>query len=179
MERRAGLSGKQGRSAAICRRVVSLAEYADAGTVLVYMHIRDEVRTSDLLAHLFQSGKTVVVPYCAGDELKLFRLSDRSELAEGTLGIPEPRQSLRTRADKNVAPSQLDLLAVPGVAFDRTGGRVGHGRGYFDRLLARLRPDARSIGLAFECQLFDRVPMDDHDVRLDGIATETSFYSDW
>lgn len=140
------------------------------------MHIRDEVRTADLVTQALQTGKKVVVPYCVGDDLKLFLLADRAELSAGTLGIPEPKESLRSRAERQVAPEELDLLAVPGLAFDRSGGRVGHGRGYFDRLLRHLRPDACSIGLAFECQLFDWVPMDSHDVPLDGIVTEERIY---
>jgi len=175
-QRRRDLADKDRRSRAACRRFLELPQYAGAATVLVYMHIRDEVRTADLVTHALQTGKRVVVPYCVGDDLRLFLLADRAELLPGTLGIPEPKESLRSRAEKQVAPEELDLLAVPGLAFDRAGGRVGHGRGYFDRLLRHLRPDACSIGLAFECQLFDRVPMDSHDVPLDGIVTEERIY---
>lgn len=175
-ENRRNLAEKERRSLAVCQRFRTLPQYADAATVLVYMHIRDEVQTSSLVAQLLQSEKKVVVPYCAGDVLKLFHLSDLAELSEAVFDILEPRKALRSVPEKQVAPEELDLLAVPGVAFDRSGGRVGHGRGYFDRLLRTLRPDACSIGLAFECQLFDRVPMDDHDVFLDGIVTEEATY---
>lgn len=175
-QQRRDLADKDRRSLAIARRFLELSQYAGAETVLVYMHIRDEVRTTDLVTQALQTGKKVVVPYCVGDDLKLFLLADRAELSAGTLGIPEPKESLRSRAERQVAPEELDLLAVPGLAFDRSGGRVGHGRGYFDRLLRHLRPDACSIGLAFECQLFDRVPMDSHDVPLDGIVTEERIY---
>ncbi len=175
-ENRRTLAEKDRRSLAICRRLLALPHYADAATVLVYMHFRDEVRTADLVTQLLQTDKQIVVPYCVGDELELFRLADLAELTEGTWDILEPKKVLRSDVEKRAAPEELDLLAVPGVAFDRSGGRVGHGRGYFDRLLARLRSDALSVGLAFECQLFDQVPMDDHDIPLDMIVTEEAAY---
>jgi 5-formyltetrahydrofolate cyclo-ligase len=160
----------------ICERFRSLPQYADAAVLLVYMHIRDEVRTTDLVTGLLQSEKMIVVPYCVGDELRLFRLTDLADLAKGVMGILEPKQPLRTDAEKLVQPGELDLLAVPGLAFDRKGGRIGHGRGYFDRLLQRIRPDATTVGIAFECQLFEQVPMSAHDVPLDMVVTEAAVY---
>lgn len=175
-ERRRNLADKDRRSSTICQRFCSLPQYGNSSAVLVYMHFRDEVRTGALVTRLFEDGKQVVIPYCVGNELELFRLADLKELAEGTWGILEPKKELRSRAEKQVAPEELDLLAVPGVAFDRRGSRVGYGRGYFDRLLRQLRGDAWSVGLAFECQLFDQVPMDEHDVPLDMIVTEEAAY---
>ncbi len=140
------------------------------------MHIGDEVRTTDLVVQLLRSGKRTVIPYCSGEELQLYHLTDLAELSPGMLGIPEPKASFRSRAENHVVAEQLDLLAVPGLAFDRTGGRIGYGRGYFDRLLLRLRPDAVSVGLAFECQVFDRVPMQPHDVPLSAVVTENAAY---
>jgi 5-formyltetrahydrofolate cyclo-ligase len=176
LQLRRNLADKDRRSVAVCERFRTLTQYADAATVLVTMHIRAEVRTTDLVTSTLHTGKRLVVPYCQGDDLKLFLLADLTELSVGTFGILEPQEPLRSAPAKQVAPGELDLLAVPGVAFDRSGGRVGHGRGYFDRLLRCLRPDACSIGLAFECQLFDRVPMEEHDVALDGIVTEKGVY---
>lgn len=175
-ERRRDLAEKDRRSDAICNRFRDLPAFADAETVFVYMHIRSEVRTAGLVKWLLQGQKRIVIPYCEEDDLLLFSLSDLSQLSPGALGILEPHQNLRSLAETRVEPQQLDLLAVPGVAFDRSGGRVGQGRGYFDRLLPRVRPDAFSAGLAFECQLFDRVPMDDHDVPLDAVVTEDAIY---
>ncbi len=173
---RQNLAEKDRRSAAICERFRAIPQFRGAETVLVFMHIRDEVRTTDLVAHLLQSGKKAVIPYCAGNNLELYHLTDLTELSPGVLGIPEPRPSLRSLAERRVTPEELDLLAVPGVAFDPGGGRVGYGRGYFDRLLRKLRAGAVSVGIAFQCQLFDRVPMESHDVPLDAVATEDALY---
>ncbi len=176
-QRRRNLVDKDRLSLAVCERFCALPQFMDAATVLVYIHVRDEVRTGDLVTQLLQAHKKVVVPFCVGDALSLFHFSDPSDLSVGTFGILEPREALRTVDEKLVAPEKLDVLAVPGVAFDRWGGRVGHGRGYFDRLLPRLRSDAYSVGLAFECQLFDRVRMDSHDVHLHAIVTEKAVYT--
>ena len=71
---------------------------------------------------------------------------------------------------------ELDLLVIPGLAFDRQGGRIGYGKGYFDRLLPAARADALLAAVAFECQLFDAVPMQPYDVRVDAVITETDIY---
>ena len=72
---------------------------------------------------------------------------------------------------------ELDLLVIPGLAFDRQGGRLGYGKGYFDRLLPGARPDALLAAVAFECQLFDAVPMQPYDVRVDAVVTESRYLS--
>ena len=176
LENRRRLVDREERSSAVCKRFWELPVSSDAQTVLVYMSVRDEVITTELVDRLLASNKRTVVPYCVGDELRLFLLSNLAELEQGTFGILEPRQSLRNLAERRIEPRELDLLAVPGVAFDRAAGRVGHGRGYFDRLLRQVRPDAISIGMAFDCQLFEHVPMDTHDVHLDAIVTEEAVY---
>ena len=176
LRRRRDLADKDRRSRAICERFQNLQAFRDCGTLLVYMHLPNEVGTDELVKCLLESRKKLVVPYCRGDDLGLFLLSRLDDLSIGTFGILEPLGKLRSDVERQVEPTQLDLLAIPGIAFDRHGGRVGHGRGYFDRLLKQIRPDAVTVGLAFECQLFDRVPMEDHDVPLDGIVTEHAAY---
>src|SRR5688572_30521318 len=130
-------------SKAICDRFMALPEYASAKTVLFYLDVRAEVRTRHSLPAALTSGKTIIVPWCnAAGELELFRLEDMSELAVGMYKILEPKAELRTLAEKHVRPQDLDLVMVPGVAFDRRGGRMGHGKGYYDKLLQHARSDA-------------------------------------
>ncbi|MDD4268441.1 MAG: 5-formyltetrahydrofolate cyclo-ligase [Pirellulales bacterium] len=173
---RGALDAREARSREICRRFAALPEFAAAGAVFLYVHVRDEVQTAELLGRLLASDKQVVVPYCEGQLLRLFRLETMDELAEGYYGLLEPRAALRAESARQIPPEALDLLGVPGLAFDRRGGRLGHGRGYFDRLLAGLRPDAVAAGLAYECQVFPRVPMAAHDVHLDKVITEEAVY---
>jgi 5-formyltetrahydrofolate cyclo-ligase len=158
----------------ICEKFAALKQYCAAAVVMAYVGIRSEVRTRPFLLRALEQGKTLVVPYCVGQELGLFRLESLDELAEGYFGLWEPRPELRSRPDKQMEPSQLDLIMVPGVAFDRQGGRIGHGKGYYDRLLSRVRADACLVGVAFACQLVPAVPVQPYDVPMDLVITEQS-----
>ncbi len=170
------LPDKDERSRVIWSKLHGFEQFRRAAGVMCYVHVRDEVRTRPFLPVLLDLGKTLVVPYCDGDELGLFRLQSLDELSPGTLGIPEPAKELRQLAEKRVDARQLDLVIVPGAAFDSKGGRVGHGKGYYDRLLRRTRPDAWRIAVAFECQMVPSVPMAGHDTFVDAVITEESTY---
>ena len=161
----------------ICCTLVGLPEYLAARTVLAYVDFRAEVRSRELLASVWRDGKHLAVPYCAGGRLHLFRLASMDELAPGTWEILEPRHELRSHVHRHVDVTELDLIVVPGVAFDRCGGRVGYGKGYYDALLSRVSPRTAVVGIAFECQLFPQVPMLDHDVYLHKVITEKAVYT--
>jgi 5-formyltetrahydrofolate cyclo-ligase len=98
------------------------------------------------------------------------------QLEVGMYKILEPKPELREVAAMKVDPQELDLVMVPGVAFDRRGGRMGHGKGYYDKLLERVRPEAPLVALAFECQLFPEIPVAPHDVFMSKIVTESAVY---
>lgn len=167
---------KEGLSQHICAAFVALPEYAAARTVMFYVDVRSEVRTRHALPAALQSGKRIVVPYCVNKELELFLLEDMEELAVGMYKILEPRPELRDRPDKKIDVAALDLIQVPGVAFDRRGARMGHGFGYYDKLLEHARPDTPLVALAFECQLFPAIPTQAHDIFMDKIITEKAVY---
>jgi len=160
----------------ICESLAATPEYTRAATVMLYVDFRSEVRTRSLLSYAWRQAKRVVVPRCAGRELELYRIDGLDELAEGTYGILEPDAATRRLAGRRMQPDALDLVVVPGVAFDRRGGRLGFGKGYYDRLLASVRADCALIGLAFECQLFPQVPMQPHDVCVHKVITERAIY---
>lgn len=163
-------------SRAICRRFMDLPEYAAAQTVMFYVDVRSEVRTRADLPAALASDKRIIVPWCKDGELELFHLHSMDELEQGAFKILEPSQRLREAPERQVSPAELDLVMVPGVAFDRRGGRMGHGFGYYDKLLEHARTDAPLIALAFECQLVDEVPMQSHDVFMDAVVTEVDAY---
>jgi 5-formyltetrahydrofolate cyclo-ligase len=164
-------------SAEIVRRFMELPEYERARTVMFYVDVRAEVRTRHALPAALETGKRIVVPYCVDGELELFHLTDMNELSIGMYKILEPRDDLRSVPEKRVEVSELDLIMVPGVAFDRQGGRTGHGKGYYDKLLEHARPDTPLVALAFECQMFREIPMQPHDIAMDRIVTEKGIYS--
>ena len=174
--RRQAQPDKDEASRIIWERLAALPEYAAARTVMGYVDFGSEVRTRPFLSTALEGGKQIVVPYCLADDLGLFLLSSIEELVPGTYGILEPKGDLREASDRRVDAGQLDLVIVPGVAFDRTGARLGHGKGYYDRLLARVRPDTALVALAFECQVFAQIPTEPHDVAMDAVITEQAVY---
>ena len=162
-------------SRAICGKFMALPAYQSAKTVMWYVDAGSEVRTRHTLPEALTHGKRVVVPWCVMETntLELFWLEDMSELVEGAYKILEPKEELRRLPTKIVRPEELDLVMVPGTAFDPRGGRMGQGKGYYDRLLATARPDAPLVALAFDCQIFDEIPVASHDVFMDQVLTET------
>jgi len=153
-----------------------MPEFDAARAVMLYVDCGSEVRTQAIFDEAMGRGKTVVVPYCVGDDLHLFRLESLSELSAGAYDILEPRPALRGQSDRCVAPAVLDLVVVPGVAFDGRGSRLGQGKGFYDRFLKQVRRDTFLVAPAFECQMFDDVPILPHDVPVHRVVTETSVY---
>lgn len=167
---------KESISEQITNRVIELSEYQSADCVMWYVDVRDEARTRHALPTTLDSGKRIVIPYCVDGELELFHLESMDELETGMYKILEPRADLRDVASKKVDVKELDLILVPGVAFDDRGGRTGHGKGYYDKLLENAKPDTPLVSLAFECQMFDAIPMQDHDIFMDKVVTEEKVY---
>ncbi len=163
-------------STKIVERFMALPEYEAAKTVMFYVDVRDEVRTRQAFPEALKSGKRIVIPYCVDGELELFHLESMEELDVGMYKILEPKAELRDVAAKRLKPEDLDLIMVPGVAFDATGGRTGHGKGYYDKLLEHARADAPLVAIAFECQMFAEIPCESHDIYMDKVVTESAVY---
>ena len=150
-------------------RLPSLPGIDEARTVLLYDGVfGDEINTRAFFGILRELGKTILYPTVDRDarRLRLFAVEDiRRDLVASPGGIPEPRVGCR-----EVDPSEVDWALVPGVAFNEWGFRLGRGGGYYDRLLPSLRPDARRWALVLTPQWVERVPVEPHDQRLDGVA---------
>ncbi|MEM9826378.1 MAG: 5-formyltetrahydrofolate cyclo-ligase [Planctomycetota bacterium] len=160
----------------ITDRVMALDAYQDARCVMWYVDVRDEARTRHCLPDVVGGDKKIVIPYCVDGELELFHLESMDELAIGMYKILEPKDELRRVAEKQVSVSELDLILVPGVGFDRNGGRTGHGKGYYDKLLENAKPGTPLVALAFDCQLFDEIPMQSHDIYMDFVVTQSETF---
>jgi 5-formyltetrahydrofolate cyclo-ligase len=161
--------------------LVKLPEYEAAQTILWYIDCRSELRTKHALPAALSSGKQIIVPYCTVDEagankLGLWRLERMDEMVVGKWKILEPPHERWHESGKEYQSEQLDLVIVPGVAFSRTGGRMGNGQGYYDRLLSNVRADCKLIGLCYESQLFDDLIVSPHDVFMDKVVTELATY---
>lgn len=142
---------------------------AGASKVAAYVAVRDELETRPFLDERFDRKRGVVLPRVDGEDLQLWRVESWNEIEAGHFGILEPTAQLPK--ERLVVPSTVDLIVVPGLAFDERGGRLGYGKGHYDRLLPLLRPEVPRIGLCFEEQIVEEVPMEDHDVPMTHLAT--------
>ena len=142
---------------------------AAAKRVCVYISLPDEVDTRRIIDAFFKAGKTVIVPKIVGDHLMLMPIDSWTDVRPGEFGILEPVGSQFIHA------SEVDVFLVPGVAFDAEGHRLGRGRGYYDKLLAKVH--APIIGLAYACQVVAQVPVASYDVSVTDIITEKEIYA--
>jgi len=144
-----------------------------AGSVIaLYAAKGTEVETLAIDAHATAHGLRVAYPrVVAGDRRLVFHEVPRAGLVAARFGLREPR------ADAPTIPlDQIAAFVIPGIAFDRAGGRIGWGRGYYDATL-EAAPAALRIGLAFECQLVDHIVREAHDIPVHHILTEVATYS--
>ena len=152
----------------ICFALQSLPVFKQASVIAGFYPIKSEVNLIPLLAQTLAEGKVLLLPRCRADGTLVFhRVKRLSDLVPGTYGIPEP--SVHSPV---VEPALIDLILVPGLAFDRGGFRIGYGKGYYDRLLPLLRGDCITCGVAFSLQLADCVPLEPFDLPVQLLVSE-------
>lgn len=149
-------------------RLTALPEFIKARTILFYASFRSEVDTFELLRYSILNKKTVVLPKVdeQNTSLTLYEIHTMADLAPGCYGILEPQAA----EDRSMPDAGIDLVIVPGVAFDEHCNRLGYGKGYYDRLLAH--KNAPAVGLAYEEQMLLHIPADAHDIKMDKIITD-------
>ncbi len=161
------------KSMAIQSRLLTLEPIRSHQSIFVYVSFRSEVATLALIDALIDLGKTVIVPITRIKEKRLdaIHITDRAtDLVPGYCDIPEPIEELcRTRT---IPPEEIETILLPGSVFDERGGRFGYGGGYYDRFLANV-PTAIRIGLAFDLQIIEKAPLQEHDEILDLVITES------
>ncbi len=159
-------------SARVADNLWSVPEFAAAGTVLFFISFRSEVNTVPMIHRALDEGKVVCLP-CTDDGDKSMvacRIMDlEADMEVGNYDILEPRCECR----RPVAPEDIDVVLMPGVAFDLSGGRLGYGGGYYDRFLEKCSPACALIAVAFEIQIIERVPCADHDHHIHKLVTES------
>ncbi len=163
---------RRAAGALACERLIALPEYRRANRLLWYVSHGHELPTREAIQRELARGRTLFVPYVEDRGLRLWRLLDLAELHPGAFGILEPPPELRGLSDREAPPLGIDFVVVPGVAFDTEGRRVGSGMGFYDRLLASLRPDCVRAGLCYEAQLAEALPSERHDQPVDLVVTE-------
>lgn len=154
-------------SQAIVQRIQSLDSFAQAQRIGLYHALPDEPNLSFLLEE-FHHKKELFIPRVEGDDIAFYAYTGEKDLdRHGAYGIAEPTADMSAAID----PSSLDLLLVPGVAFDRNGNRMGRGKGYYDRFLPATH--AKLIGITFSYRLLDTLPTDPWDLPMHGIITDS------
>lgn len=159
------LEQKIERSAVVMSKVECLPEFAEANTILLYWSMDDEVYTHDFVRRWYER-KCLLLPCVDGDDLLLRQYTGEESMRPGPqFGIPEPVGPIFTELEK------VEMIVVPGVAFDRRLNRMGRGRGFYDRLL-KSTPNAVKVGVAFNFQIFDEIPVEEFDVPMDKLISE-------
>lgn len=160
------LGERQARSRAAAEHLLKLPAFRDAACILGYMAMGAECDPAFALAAAKEMGKRIVYPKCLPErQLGLYLPRSKDALVPGAYGIFEPEPSLC----EEIAPEEIDLLILPGLAFGRDMTRLGRGAGYYDRLLQRV--SAWKVGFAFDVQLFDTVPVEEWDEKADAVVT--------
>ena len=147
-------------------RIMSLEHIKKANTVMCYVSFGSEADTYEIMNRLWTLGKQIVVPRVNGDEMEFFFIKNKSDLVPGYKGIMEPKEGC-----EKYEPSKGDIMLVPGAVFDERLFRIGYGKGFYDRYLEKHK-GLYAIGMCFDFQVVDAIPVDKWDRGLDIIVTE-------
>jgi 5-formyltetrahydrofolate cyclo-ligase len=169
LERLRGVSRDEAERAAlgVAERALALVSIREAARIALYAALPEELPSRPLFDALGASGKLRLLPRVRGEDLEFAPAGDWGELRAGRFGVLEPPAEVAP-----VALGSEDVVIVPGLAFDAAGGRLGRGRGYYDRAFAARAAAPLLIGAAYALQRVERVPRDSRDRRVDAIVTE-------
>lgn len=156
------------KSEIIKNKLFSLPEFEKAIYVMLYASLSEEVDTTRIIDEALEIGKKVALPRCESPEkIVPKQITDRrSDLEKGSYGIYEPKE-----CQKNVKLEDIDLIVVPGIAFDKEQNRLGRGKGYYDKFLNELPGNKVTVGLAFDFQIVGNLPKDSHDIPVSKVIT--------
>lgn len=151
----------------IQRRFLRSNLFRDAHCLALYSAIHNEVLTDEVARQALEIGKVVSYPRISNDDLEFVTIESLEDLVPGAFGVLEPK------GHSLVSSETLDLVVVPGVAFDHVGHRLGYGRGFYDRALSGCRRHCEKVGFAYEFQLVEKLPAAEHDETLSVLITES------
>ncbi len=159
-------------SSIIIDKIINTDIYKQSKVVFIYMDFNKEVMTSQLIKRMLSEKKRVVIPYTdtINTELIPSEITKQADLKLNSFGYYEPVSIMP------VDPEEIDLVIVPGVVFDKQLNRIGFGKGYYDKILIKLKPSAVKIAVAHEFQVFELIPTEEHDIKMDMIITEKSIW---
>lgn len=156
-------------SDALLNKLEQYPAFQQAKTVLLYYSLKDEVQTHDFVEK-WSKTKNIVLPVVVGDYLKLRNYTGKQDLQTGSYNIEEPIGEIFNDY------KSIDLAIIPGVSFDKEGNRLGRGKGYYDRLLPLLTSSFK-IGICFSFQFEDKIPCEEHDIKMDCVFTDKEVFN--
>lgn len=165
------LADLDARSQVICEKIMQMDAFLSADTIYTYMDCKGEVSTKLLMETAWKLGKKVAAPRVHGDDMTYYEINSMEDVEPGYYDIPEPKESMPEAQDEKA------LLIVPGVGFDAMRHRCGYGKGFYDRYLSA-HPEHTTIAVAFEFQMVDEVPAQEHDINPQYLITEERFFAD-
>lgn len=157
------------KSQCVTEKFLNTHEYKACEKLFIFLSYGSEIETRNIIQKAFEDKKTVALPYMTGKphEMVFIKISSVSELVKNKYGIEEPVYN-----EENILVSdEKTVIAVPALAFDKTGYRLGYGGGYYDKYLGENKY-MKSIGIAFDFQITDNIPKDKYDVKTDMVITE-------
>ena len=170
LKRDVSLEDKKKRSQKILDDLEKNESFKDANTVMLYWSMDDEVHTHDFVLK-WASKKRIILPCVKGDLLELRVFKGLENLIEGdSFGILEPSGELFTNVNS------IDLIVVPGVAFDKRGYRIGYGGGFYDIFMSKLKNHTSKVGIAFDLQVTEEISYESFDIKIDSLLTETNHF---
>ncbi len=170
LSKRNSLSKKQveEKSNAVQKLVKELPEFEKAKCVMLYYGVNHEVQTKNLIEDALALGKRVALPSTNFEKRAMVprEINSLEELAETKQGLFEPK------TQNPIEAKEIDLIIIPGVAFDKNGSRIGRGMGFYDSLLRKTSTKIPLIGLCFEENLEEHIQIESHDVKMDIVVTD-------
>jgi 5-formyltetrahydrofolate cyclo-ligase len=154
---------------AIFEKIVNSKEYKESKNIFIFVSYDTEIDTHRIIKQALKDEKVLCVPRVISKEegMIIAQIKNFEELEPGAYGILEPKDN-KFQVDETI----IDVAYLPGLAFDKIGGRVGYGGGFYDRFLRKSRKDCKKIGLAYSFQVLENVPMEKDDEYIDGIITD-------
>lgn len=163
------LKEKEEYDKVVFEKVISNPIYLNAEVIFIFVSYENEVNTHEIISHAISSGKVVCVPKVISKDIGMAAIEIKSfnELAPGSMGILEPS----TNEELIINPEKIDMIILPGLAFDKFGGRLGYGGGFYDRYLSKVREDSKKIAIGYDFQIVDKVPTEELDKPIDYVIT--------
>ena len=166
-----GLRNKKSKEIAL--KFLKTTDYLNSKNIFIFYPFRSEIDTTIIIKKALKESKNIILPRVEGTLLNLYFINDvYTQLQEGSYRIMEPIPSSCTRAHV----SDINLAIVPGIAFDRNLNRLGYGGGFYDKIIRNLPQNIKKIALSFDIQIVPNIPVQDHDIKIDIIITESKIY---